>query len=59
MQQQHRQQRALAGAADGQRLVGVEDFERAEDAEFDAQSRDRIAPVVTALKPHPGTIRGA
>jgi hypothetical protein len=59
MQQQHRQQRALAGASDGQRLVGVVDFERPQDAEFDAQSRDRIAPVVTALKPCPGTIRDA
>ena len=53
VQQEHRQQRPLPGAADRHHAVAVDDLERSEDAEFDAQSPDRTGPVVTALKPRP------
>ena len=36
VQEQHRQQRPLPGAADGHHAVAVDDLERTEDAEFDA-----------------------
>ena len=44
VQQQHGQQRPLPSPAHRHHAVGVKDLEWAEDAEFDAQPRDRIAP---------------
>jgi hypothetical protein len=57
VQEQHRQQSPLPGAADRHHAIAVDDLQWTEDAEFDAQSRDRTGPAVTALKPRPGTIR--
>jgi hypothetical protein len=59
VQEQHRQQRPLPRAADRHHTVAVDDLQWPEDAEFDAQSRDRTGPAVTALKPGRGTIRRA
>ena len=59
VQEQHRQERPLPRAADRHHTVAVDDLQWPEDAEFDAQSRDRTGPAVTALKPPPCTLRHA
>jgi hypothetical protein len=56
VEQEHGQQRALPRAAYRQRVVGVKDLEWAQDAEFDAQPRDRIAP--RSASPAPGCAGG-